>query len=231
MADNEELTKNIGQSLPYVMATGRIKATLEQIVKATVPERFTQDFLSTKLGIKGGSGRVMPPFLKKIGFINSDGTPTNIYKDFRIDSTRGSAMAKAISDGYSVLKEMNEYFYELNDKELRDLVVRATGSKQESSTVTAVVNSLKVLKEYAVFDEETIEATKKDVFKKQVDDSTLGDDNQKPDMRKPKDEATGTRLLDDIKLGYTININLPATSDISVYNAIFKSLRDNILDE
>lgn len=32
-----------------------------------------------------------------------------------------------------------------------------------------------------------------------------------------------------MNLGYTINLNLPATSDIAVFNAIFKSLRENLL--
>ena len=32
-----------------------------------------------------------------------------------------------------------------------------------------------------------------------------------------------------INLGYTINLQLPATSDIAVFNAIFKSLREHIL--
>ena len=32
-----------------------------------------------------------------------------------------------------------------------------------------------------------------------------------------------------IKLGYTINLNLPATSDIAVFDAIFKSLREHLL--
>jgi hypothetical protein len=33
-----------------------------------------------------------------------------------------------------------------------------------------------------------------------------------------------------MNLSYTINLNLPATSDISVFNAIFKSLKENMLD-
>jgi hypothetical protein len=32
-----------------------------------------------------------------------------------------------------------------------------------------------------------------------------------------------------IRFGYTINLNLPATSDIAVFDAIFKSLRDHLL--
>ena len=32
-----------------------------------------------------------------------------------------------------------------------------------------------------------------------------------------------------MNLSYTINLNLPATSDIGVFNSIFKSLKDNLL--
>ena len=228
MADTDEGSDKKAQrnavNLPYVMATGRIKPTLEQIIKASVPDRFTGDFLTTKLGIKGGSGKAMLPFLKKIGFVGSDGAPTDIYKDFRIDSTRGSAMAKAIIEGYSLLQEMNEYFYDLSDKDFRDLVVRATGANSESSTVTAIVNTMKALKEYADFDEEVIESTKDDVFKAPKAEDPPVDKAQK---------KTGAMKasFDEIKLGYTINLNLPATSEIAVYNAIFKSLKENLFDE
>ena len=213
-------------NLPYVLATSRIGSTLEQIIKASVPDRFTQDFLTTKLGIKGGSGMAMLPFLKKIGFVGSDGIPTEIYKDFRIESTRGSAMARAVIEGYALLSQMNEYFYDLSDKELRDLVVRATGAQSDSRIVAAVVNTIKSLKEYAAFDSDTIESTKDEVFKP----STIATDEVKidPDIKKSGQQKMS---LNNLKLGYTINLNLPATSDIAVYNAIFKSLKDNIFDE
>jgi len=32
-----------------------------------------------------------------------------------------------------------------------------------------------------------------------------------------------------LNLSYTINLNLPETDDINVYNAIFKSLKENML--
>ena len=34
-----------------------------------------------------------------------------------------------------------------------------------------------------------------------------------------------------LNLGYTINLNLPATSDIAVFNAIFRSLKENLLKD
>ena len=35
----------------------------------------------------------------------------------------------------------------------------------------------------------------------------------------------------EMNLSYTINLNLPATSDISVFNAIFRSLKEHLLKE
>jgi hypothetical protein len=32
-----------------------------------------------------------------------------------------------------------------------------------------------------------------------------------------------------MNLGYTINLNLPATTDVAVFNAIFKSLKEHLL--
>lgn len=34
-----------------------------------------------------------------------------------------------------------------------------------------------------------------------------------------------------LNLAYTINLNLPATADIAVFNAIFKSLKENLLKD
>ncbi len=34
-----------------------------------------------------------------------------------------------------------------------------------------------------------------------------------------------------MNLSYTINLNLPATSDVAVFNAIFKSLKENLLQD
>jgi hypothetical protein len=39
----------------------------------------------------------------------------------------------------------------------------------------------------------------------------------------------GGQLPTGVGLSYTINLHLPATSEIAVFNAIFKSLRENLL--
>lgn len=202
-------------SLPYMTSYGRIKKALEKIQIAATPERFTQEYLSATLGMKGGSARPVIPFLKRIGFLGTDGAPTEIYKEFRNDSKRGSAAARALRKGYSSLFEMDEKAHELNDKELKGLVVQATGSGKDTSTVASILGSFKVIKAFASFNglPEGDAANEKQQVENEVDDEQ-------------EDTSTG---IESIRLSYTINLNLPATSDITVFNAIFKSLKENLL--
>ena len=87
--------------LPYLASPGSIKTAFEKIRTAATPERVTGDFMNTKLQIKGGTGSALIPFLKKIGFVASDGAPTELYKRFRNPSIGGTAVAAAIKIGYS----------------------------------------------------------------------------------------------------------------------------------
>lgn len=105
-------------NLPYLASPASIKIALEKIKTAATPDRVTQEFIKTKLQIKGGTGAAIPPFLKKIGLVNSDGSPSPLYHKFRNSQTAGSAIAEAIKTGYREMFEVNEYCYEMNDTEL-----------------------------------------------------------------------------------------------------------------
>src|ERR1700685_4085392 len=118
--------------LPYVTGYGVITKALEKLKSAATPPRFTQDFLGTKLGLTGGSARPVIPFLKRAGFLGSDGVPTEIYKRFRNPAESGRAAATALRTAFRPLYEMNEYVHDLADKELRGLIVQATGADASS---------------------------------------------------------------------------------------------------
>lgn len=109
--------------LPYVQSIKTLKNILERIKSASVPDRFSQDFVSTNLMMKGGTARAMIPFIKKMGLVDSDGTPTSRYREYRNSSKSGKAIAVAMRDLYKPLFEMNEYAYELDTKGLKGLVV------------------------------------------------------------------------------------------------------------
>lgn len=207
----------MANTLPYLNAYGNIPKALKKIQEAATPLRFTQDFLATKLNLRGGSATPLIPFLKRTGFIGSDGVPTTLYKRFRNPVQCGRATAEALRKGYSSLYEVNEYIHDASDKELKGVVVQVTGFDADSPNVRSIINSFKALKAFAKFDGE-----EENEFKEE--DKEKADEN--PD-------STDDTFADDFKqklgLSYTINLNLPPTSDIAVFDAIFKSLKRNIL--
>ncbi|MGB3044413.1 MAG: DUF5343 domain-containing protein [Xanthobacteraceae bacterium] len=206
--------------LPYLASPGSIKTAFEKIRAAATPERVTGDFMNTKLQIKGGTGSALIPFLKKIGFVASDGAPTELYKRFRNPSIGGTAVAEAIKIGYGPLKEVNEYFYELQDQDLNNLILQVTGLDHDNQVAKLVFSTLKTMKAFADFkesaDEESPEAKEVIQYKPAAHSGFNGN------------EASGKLGLN---LSYTINLNLPATSDQAVFNAIFKSLREHLISD
>jgi len=204
--------------LPYVTAPGNVEKALLGIKAAATPENVTQDFVKTILKIKGGSGNQIASYLKKIGFATTDGTPTDIYKRFRNSTSSGAAVFDAMKIGYSHLKARNEYWYKLDDDDLRGLIVEETGQADDAPVVTMALSCIKNLKKFAVF-----EVPAEPGLSKAAEQPKLPTHIQEQFNRPPSGQSVGLRL------GYTINLNLPATSDISVFNAIFKSLKENLL--
>lgn len=203
---------------PFMNAYGTAAKILTKIKEAQTPDRFTQDFLSTKLGYPGGTARAFIPLAKRIGLLESDGRPTEIYKSFRNSSQSKVAMAAAIKKGYSQLYERNEYAHDLDKKKLEGLIVELTGLQQGHATVRAIVGTFESLKAFADFNETEIKVNEtKNKSKEKNSSSQHNDGNEDRE--------------DDLKLNlaYTINLVLPKSDDIAVFNAIFKSLREHLL--
>lgn len=198
----------------FVNATGVVTKILEKIKVAATPPRFTQDYLSTELGFSGGGAKAFIPLGKKLGFLGSDGAPTELYKQFRntTSSISKAAMAKGIRNAYADVYSRNEYAHNLNRADFEGLIVEMTGLEKGNQTVRAIVGTFEALKAFADF--------------KASQDST-----------KPEVEPIKTKELEDesdsvnykLGLSYTINLVLPKTEDIAVFNAIFKSLKENLL--
>lgn len=197
--------------LPYLSSPGTLGTALSRLKAAATPAKVTNDFVATKLQIKGGAGRAIPPFLKKIGFVAGDGAPTPLYQRFRNDSTSGAAAAEALRIGYKGLYEVNEYAHNLGDKELKGLVLQVTGLEDKNRVVDLTISTFKKLKGVADFDAS----------------ADAGEDVAEEQATSPKSELGVLRP--GFNIAYTINLNLPPSTNIEVFNAIFKSLKENLL--
>jgi Family of unknown function (DUF5343) len=205
----------MASKLPYVNQPGSMVKILDKIRSAKTPDRFTHDFLETKLGFKGGNYRQFIPLAKKLALLGSDGTPTELYKKFRNSDSSKAAMGQALRQGYRELFERNEYAYSLDRDKYKGLVVEITGLESDSRVVQLICQTWEQLKRLAEFDAN------------QPDSDQAGQEKG-DDMGSEGEGETGTH---DIALGlsYTINLVLPKTDDPAVFNAIFRSLRDNLL--
>lgn len=202
-------------SLPYVTSPGNIVKALTGIKAATVPDRVSQDFVKTILKIPGGSGDQMTAFLKKLGLTNPDGSPNETYRKFRNPTSSGAAIASAIRTAYAALYVRNEFMHELSDTDLLGLVVEETGEAHDSNPVKLTVSCIKHLKQFANFSkaEQELPAVVK---------------TDEPVREISQEERTPSKAF-GINLDYTINLNLPATADPNVFDAIFKSLKEHLL--
>lgn len=208
--------------IPYMNAPGSIGRILEKIKEASTPETFSQDFLQTKLGFKGGNYLTFIPWAKKAGLVNIDGTPTNLYKQFRNPTTSAKSLGIAIKQAYSEIFSRNEYANELDKKAFKGLIMEATGEAHDSKKVENIVSTFFNAKALADF-------SSNGEAKPEVKDK------ESEIERKPQDSqllsSTQSHKQRSIGLSYTINLVLPKTDDPAIFNAIFKSLKENLLND
>jgi len=204
---------------PYVNAYNGIPILFEKIKTAAVPPKFTVDFLSTALDMKSSSYRAMIPLLKKLGFIDPANVPTQAYKDFREESLSGAVMAERLREAYKSLFQANEYAWKLNKEDLTAKFKSLTGAAGDDQYIPSVAGTFLALSKLAKWDGG---APRRKETTTHDEEKGSGSGN-----RKPEEEFADGRL----RLAYTINLNLPATTEVEVFNAIFKSLRENLLRE
>lgn len=217
----------MAENLPYSTSVGVLEKVLEKIKTASVPERFTQNFLNTKLGLKGGAANSSIPFLKKMGFVASDGTPTDLYSEFRNPKKSRIAVGKSFKELYNRLYEMNEYVHDATDDEVLGLIVQCTGGEKDSRVTQQTLSTFNMLRKLADFDTDSVEI-EEDEPEKVNEKNNYNPSFQLPQFNQNSSQSSQGK---SINLSYTINLNLPATKDIEVFNAIFKSLKQHILDD
>jgi hypothetical protein len=116
--------------------------------------------------------------------------------------------------GYNDLFARNEYAYKLDSKGLEGLIMQATGLEKGSRTLDAIRKTFQALNSFADFDKEL------------VAEESDGEAESVGLVHTPAPPGAEAARLN---LSYTIYLNLPRTNDISVFDAIFRSLKENLL--
>ena len=197
---------------PYMVSNNKISQIIASIQTAAKPPKFTFEVLKN-LGYTSSNDRAIIPVLRKLSFLTEDSVPTSYYDQLRDKTTSKTIMAIRIRDLYTDLFAINTDMYKDSELNIKGAISRVTG--KDETGVTRIYNTFKALCNVADFStalpiKETIKQNTS-VEKEPINETSV----------LPNTKATAFH--------YNIQIHLPATTDISVYNAIFKSLKDNLI--
>lgn len=212
----EKERREIKGGIPYSTSPGVLKKALEQIIPAERPDKFGSNYMETILKLTGGSARAVPPFLKKMNFIAADGTPTILYSKFKTDGGRSQAAYEGLRNAFGEIFRRNEYVHKADEAAVKDIIVEITGLKKSDSVVRMMYQSFDAVRSFISGDISSSAGPEKS------EPAEGGDEPLVP-------QAPGHAQPLSMGLSYQINIILPETENIGVFNAIFKSLRENLL--
>jgi hypothetical protein len=196
-----------------MMSVGNLVAIFAAIKDASVPDRFSHEFLK-QLGFTSSNDRSVIPVMKAMRFLDDNSVPTERYKRFRDDSIAGTVMAEGLRDAYADLFKVNEKAYELSGGPLKSAVKRITD--KGDSAADKMARTFKTLADMA--DWTGSAPTEDDNADEQSEDKPPRDE----DDETPPPPPPGMPLL-----RHDIHVHLPIATDVKVYDAIFRSLREH----
>ncbi len=198
----------------YVQIYGQLPEVFQRLSEGQAPEKFTTQHLKD-LGFGSSNYRAVIPLLKALGFLTSDGTPTQRYHEYRNLAQSKKVMGEAIRDAYSDLFTIKSHPTSAD----RDLI---EGKFKSVHNATANTAKLMANTFYSLLGLADLSAATEQKKEKPVENI--------PPVPTPKQPIElAPSLQHQSSLHYNIQIHLPATKDIEVFNAIFKALREHLL--
>jgi hypothetical protein len=200
----------LAKDLFYLASYKNVDKLFQKIESAKAPEVFTNAVLTDTIGLKSTTDRPLINMLKKLGFLDATGRPTETYGLLKNKNVKRAAIADGLRKVYAPLFEANEKANELKLEELKGLIAQVTGSEQ--NTVKQIAYTFNAIAKEADF----AKPATADPSKKAGD---KGGDEIKPPI--PPLPPSGLRT----DFHFNIQVHLPANGTEQTYLNIFNALR------
>ena len=201
----------------YLVSVKNFEGIMNSILGARAPERFTNKFLED-LGYKSSNDRLITGVLKALGLLGDTGEPTQRYYDFLDQTQSKKIIAIGIQEAYEDLFNLNKDAQNLSQEEVKNKLKTLTQGQKGDKVIESMARTFKTLCDYADWTDLSIpvvNSTPKPTT--QVD----GDEEKAPIKTKTQSK--------EMNLHYNIQIHLPETTNMAVYDAIFQSLRKHLI--
>ncbi|MDF0522034.1 DUF5343 domain-containing protein [Bradyrhizobium yuanmingense] len=202
---------------PFVISNNRIASFLDALSAAARPQKLTQEFLRS-LGFTSTNDRALIPLFRKLGFLNGDGAPTDAFDVLRVKETRGAILAEKLRELYADLFAININMQDASDNELRGAISRITG--KDAATVARYASTFRALANLADFKAQSARRAEPAKVVEPIALPATPPVSPTHNQAQPGQKPT--------EFHYNMQIHLPATSDVAIYNAIFRSLKENL---
>lgn len=114
----------------FTNVVGKLPGLLEKIRDVGVPKKVTVSWLET-IGFKSSNDRTLIRPLKQIGFVDSNGLPTDYWIQYR-GSGHKAVLAAAIKEGYADLFDLYPKAESIGKEELQDFFRAQTSASADT---------------------------------------------------------------------------------------------------
>lgn len=189
----------------YTSVTGKLRKFMKHIQSAGVPSKVTTSYLKSA-GFKSSNDPQIIGVLKFIGFLDSTGVPTDVYKKYKGKADAPAVLGNTIKDAYAELFKMYPDAHQKDSEALYNFFSPRTTAGEQ--VVSAMVSTFRTLCTEAKFD---------------IPEAVLGETG----ATAPPPPAASTLGLQSLTIN--LQLTLPETTDSAVYEEIFKAMKKHLL--
>ncbi len=202
----------------YLTSTKNLESIINSVINAKAPDRFTNKFLED-LGYKSSNDRLVVGMFKALGLLDDSGQPLQRYYEFLDQTQTGKILAIGIEEAYGDLFNLRKDAQNMSNDEVKNKLKTLTQGQKSDKVIGLMAMTFRAFCDLADWSEET---------EIQGSSENTAVQNERNDFA--GFEKRGSKVpKTDMNLHYNIQIHLPETTNMAVYDAIFQSLKKHLL--
>lgn len=206
----------------YLTSVKNLDSIMNSVLNARAPERFTTKFLED-LGFKSSNDRLYVGIFKALGLIDDNGSPQQRYFDFLDQTQSKRIIALGIQEAYEDLFNLRKDAQNLTNDEVKNKLKTLTQGQKGDRVIEQMATTFRALCSYADWSENPI---KKDM---ESPAPTVVSEKAEPHNDMQSIQKNIKTTSNTLGLCYNIQIHLPETTNLAVYDAIFQSIKKHLL--
>jgi hypothetical protein len=202
---------------PYTPVPNSLKRLLEKIPSVGTPTKADQKWLAS-LGFGGGNNQMSLGVLRKVGVIDQQGKPTELYKALRAKDR--AKWAQGIKRHYSDLYSTYADAHRKDDEALVAFVRSKTDYGDTAQRLA--VRTFKVLAGFGDYDAAATDDSRHEPG--ESDKEEEGGSGERAQRKEQRRAVTGA----GVALTVNIQLQLPASADGEVYDKLFAAMAKHL---